>query len=81
MIQTQAQLLAAYKQQLDQVPANAGQAVFKGGNVSDVPTFSGSSDKMKLEEWLNQISLHCATTGTVTDHQKIVCARMKILQQ
>lgn len=78
LVQTQAQLLAAYKHQLDQVPANAGQAVFKSGNVSDVPIFSGSSDKMKLEEWLNQISLHCATTGTVTDHQKIVCALKRL---
>ncbi|KAF7799009.1 hypothetical protein EIP86_010239 [Pleurotus ostreatoroseus] len=36
--------------------------------IPDPPTFSGSNDKMKLDDWLNQIALYCFVFGMVNDH-------------
>ncbi|KAK7452104.1 hypothetical protein VKT23_012209 [Stygiomarasmius scandens] len=75
LVATQGELLQSYKAQLDKIPAEAGGSG-KITKYSEPPTFSGSDNKMTLEDWLNchiYISLYCSSTGIVTDHQKIVC--------
>lgn len=77
LVTTQAELLRLYKTQMDQIPADAGRGVSRT-KVPDPPTFSGSDNKMNLEDWLNQLTLYCSATGIVTDHQMIVCALMRL---
>ena len=72
---------AAHKATLDQIPAGGtsqGVAGGRGMKIPDPPTFSGSDDKMKLDDWLNQIALYCSASGTVNDHQKIVAALTRL---
>ncbi len=75
---TQADLLAAYKLQLDRIPADAGSGTGNKSKIPDPPTFSGSDNKLNLEEWLNHIALYCSANGIVTDHQRIVMALARI---
>ena len=81
LVEVQRDLLKSYKAQLDQLPAEAGAGtgVFKT-RVPEPPTFSGSDNKMNLEDWMDQISLFCSASGTVTDKQKIVCALTRLRQ-
>ncbi|KAF7794676.1 hypothetical protein EIP86_005814 [Pleurotus ostreatoroseus] len=46
---------AAHKAALDQIPAGGASQGVAGGRmkIPDPPTFSGSDDKMKLDDWLN----------------------------
>lgn len=74
IVETQAELLRAYKAQLDRLPADSGAGPFRGLKVPEPPTFSGTDNKMSLEDWLNQVALYCSSSGIVTDHQKIVTA-------
>ncbi|KAJ3739625.1 hypothetical protein EV360DRAFT_22980, partial [Lentinula raphanica] len=48
IVETQAELLRAYKAQLDKLPADAGAGPFRGPKVPDPPTFSGTDNKMQL---------------------------------
>lgn len=74
LVDVQADLLRAYKAQLDKIPADVGSGSFRQPKVPELPTFSDSDNKMSLEEWINRIILYCSTSGVVTDHHKIVCA-------
>jgi len=78
IVETQAELLRAYKAQLDRLPADSGAGPFRGLKVPEPPTFSGTDNKMTLEDWLNQVALYCSSTGIVTDHQKIVTALTRL---
>ncbi|KAF7793303.1 hypothetical protein EIP86_004415 [Pleurotus ostreatoroseus] len=65
---------AAHKATLDQIPAGGTSQRVAGGRGMKIPdpsTFSGSDDKMKLDDWLNQIALYCSASGMINDHQKI----------
>ena len=78
IVETQAELLRAYKNQLDKLPADAGSNSFRGPKVPEPPTFSGTDNKMSLEDWLNQVALYCSSSGIVTDHQRIVTALTRL---
>lgn len=78
IVETQAELLRAYKAQLDKLPADAGAGPFRGPKVPDPPTFSGTDNKMTLEDWMNQVALYCSSLGIVTDHQRIVTALTRL---
>jgi hypothetical protein len=77
LVTTQAELLQSYKAQLDRIPAETGGSG-KITKYSEPPVFSGSDNKMTLEEWLNHVALYCSSTGIVTDHQKIVCGLTRL---
>lgn len=77
LVQTQGELLQSYKAQLDRIPAESGGSG-KITKYSEPPTFSGTDNKMTLEEWLNHVALYCSSTGIVTDHQKIVCGLTRL---
>ncbi|KAK7464682.1 hypothetical protein VKT23_005889 [Stygiomarasmius scandens] len=77
LVATQGELLQSYKAQLDKIPAEAGGSG-KITKYSEPPTFSGSDNKMTLEDWLNHVALYCSSTGIVTDHQKIVCGLTRL---
>jgi hypothetical protein len=78
LVDTQAQLLQAYKTQLDRIPAGTGAGSITRLKVPEPPTFSGTDNKMSLEDWLNQVTLYCSSSGIVTDHQKIVTALTRL---
>jgi len=78
IVETQAELLWAYKAQLDRLPADSGAGSFRGLKVPEPPTFSGTDNKMSLEDWMNQVALYCSSSGIVTDHQKIVTALTRL---
>jgi hypothetical protein len=78
IVETQAELLRAYKAQLDKLPADAGAGPFRGPKVPEPPTFSGTDNKMSLEDWFNQVALYCSSSGVVTDHQRIVTALTRL---
>src|SRR5579875_1662444 len=78
IVETQAELLRAYKSQLDKLPADSGAGPFRGPKVPEPPTFSGTDNKMSLEDWLNQVALYCSSAGIVTDHQRIVTALSRL---
>jgi len=42
--------------------------------VPELPTFSGSENKIHLHDWLSQIALYCSASGIMSDDQKIVYA-------
>ena len=77
-IDKQDDLLAAYKKQLDAIPAGSGAAGARQPKMPDPPTFNGTDSKMSLEDWLNNLTLFCSASGIVTDHQKIVCALARL---
>jgi hypothetical protein len=77
LVDTQKQLLQSYKAQLDRIPADAGSGP-KSSKIPDPPTFSGSDNKMNLDDWLNQVALYCTHNGIATDHQKIVTALARL---
>ncbi|THU85231.1 hypothetical protein K435DRAFT_806078 [Dendrothele bispora CBS 962.96] len=70
LVDSQRELLQSYKVQLDRIPADAGSG-HKASKIPDPPTFSGSDNKMTLEDWLNQVALYCTHNGIATDHQRI----------
>ncbi|KAF5392079.1 hypothetical protein D9757_003370 [Collybiopsis confluens] len=78
IIETQAELLKAYKSQIDKLPADAGSGSLRGLKVPEPPTFSGTDNKMSLEDWVNQVALFCSSAGIFTDHQKIVTALTRL---
>ncbi|THU90918.1 hypothetical protein K435DRAFT_863881 [Dendrothele bispora CBS 962.96] len=57
LVATQGELLQSYKAQLDKIPAEAG-GTGKITKYSEPPTFTGSDNKMTLEEWLNHVALY-----------------------
>jgi hypothetical protein len=71
-------LLENYKAQLDKIPAGAGSGGIARIKLPDPPTFQGSSDNLKLQEWLNHIMLYCSASGIVTEKQQIVCALTRL---
>lgn len=78
LVESQKDLLGSYKAQLDRISADAGSGNVRQPKVPEPPTFSGSDNKMNLEEWLNQIVLYCSASGVVTDHHKVVCALTRL---
>ena len=78
IVETQGELLKAYKNQLDKLPADAGAGSFRSLKVPEPPTFSGTDNKMTLEDWFNQVALYCSSSGIVTDHQRIVTALTRL---
>lgn len=80
LIEAQNELLKAQKVQLDQIPADAGQAIGGRTKMPEPPLFSGSDNKMTLEDWLNQVALYLSSTGVVTDKQKIILALSRLRQ-
>lgn len=78
IVETQAELLRAYKAQIDKLPVDAGTGPARGLKVPEPPTFSGTDNKMSLEDWFNQVALYCSSSGIVTDHQKIVTALTRL---
>ena len=75
----QSKLIANLKASLDKLPAEAAPAVGQTRmKIPDPPTFSGDDSKMKVDDWINQISLYCSASGVVTDHQKIVAAMTRL---
>jgi len=36
--------------------------------VPELPTFTGSENKMHLHDWLSQISLYCSVSGIIVDN-------------
>ncbi|THU90303.1 hypothetical protein K435DRAFT_912297 [Dendrothele bispora CBS 962.96] len=77
LVDSQRELLQSYKAQLDKIPADAGSG-HKASKIPDPPTFSGSDNKMTLEDWLNQVALYCTHNGIATDHQRIVTALARL---
>lgn len=78
-LEEQKKLVANYKKQVDDLPADASSG--HGGRMPKIPeppTFKGNDDKKLLEDWLNQISLYCAHQGITTDKQKIVIALTRL---
>jgi len=55
-----------------------------GGNITsktkvqELPTFTGSENKIHLHNWLSQIALYCSASGIITDNQKIMCALTRL---
>jgi len=55
-----------------------------GGNIGsktkvpELPTFSGSENKMHLHDWLSQIALYCSASGVIADDQKIMCTLTRL---
>ena len=75
----QSKMIANLKASLDKLPAEAAPAVGQARmKIPDPPTFSGDDGKMKVDDWINQISLYCSASGVVTDHQKIVAAMTRL---
>ena len=66
--EAQAELIKAYKAQIDKLPADAGSGHFRGLKVPEPPTFSGTDNKMSLEDWMNQVAMYCSSSGIHTDH-------------
>ena len=46
IIETQAELLRAYKAQIDKLPADAGSGSFRGLKIPEPPTFSGTDNNL-----------------------------------
>src|SRR5579875_3088883 len=53
IVEFQGELLQAYKNQLDKLPADVGSGSFRSLKIPEPPTFSGTDNKMTLEDWLN----------------------------
>ncbi|KAJ7582419.1 hypothetical protein C8J56DRAFT_792592 [Mycena floridula] len=71
LVEMQRSLLESYKAQMDRLPADAGTSI-RGLKVPEPPTFSGSDNKLTLNDWLNQISVYNTAYGIHVDHQRIV---------
>ncbi|PSS37025.1 hypothetical protein PHLCEN_2v1130 [Hermanssonia centrifuga] len=78
MVQTQQALVFSYKRQVDALPASAGGGHSRQPKIGEPPSFRGSDNKTKLDEWLNLIVLWCEHEGVATDKQHIVTALSKL---
>ncbi|PSR78233.1 hypothetical protein PHLCEN_2v7490 [Hermanssonia centrifuga] len=77
-VQTQQALVVSYKRQVDALPALAGSGHSCQPKIGEPPSFRGSDNKTKLDEWLNLIVLWCEHEGVATDKQRIVTALSKL---
>ena len=46
--------------------------------VLELPTFTGSENKIHLYDQLSQIALYCSAPSIITDNQKIVCTLTRL---
>ena len=77
-LQNQQALVAAYKQQVDALPASTGTGSSRQPKIGEPPIFYGSDNKIKLAQWLRLIVLWCEHEGIATDKQRIVVALSKL---
>ena len=52
----------------------SGENIISKTKVPELPTFTGSENKMYLHDWLSQIALYCLASGVILDNQKIIYA-------